>query len=366
MKKLLLSAVSWTICAGLVFGLSGCASSKQTTSESAGQSVAEGQSSEEIEKIGVALTIGTPHANPAVVAQEKGYFEEFGLEADLQTYSGGPAMMEALPSGSWDVCVVAIPGWIPGAVNHNLKIVGLGPWDQDGINLNVRPDSDIAQAGQGNVDGFPDIYGDAETWKGKNVLLPTGTTAHMTLLATLEALGLTEDDVKITNIDVGSGFTAFKAGQGDILGSWTLNSVYAQDEGYVVASSATAVNVDIPIIICASDEVMANNPGLVEKFLKAYGKGAQYQQENKEEAAEIMADFNNSNGFKTDVDSCYELIKNRSTDVYSDQLAFFEEGKMTDLVCQNLDFFISTGTYDESIWETLQACVTSEVLEKVA
>lgn len=319
----------------------------------------------EMEKIGVAITIGTPHANPAVIADLKGYFKENGLEADLQTYAGGPAMMEALPSGTWDVCVVAIPGWMGGAKNYGLKIVGLGPWDTDGINLSVRPDSDIALAGNGKIANAPDIYGDASTWRGKNILLPTGTTAHMALLSTLDLLGLTESDVTITNMDVAAAFTAFKAGQGDVVGTWTLNSVYAANEGYIVASSAKATGMEIPIIICASEKVMQDNPGLVEKFLKAYAEGAKYQQENQDEAAQIMADFNNENGFKTDKDSCYALIKTRTTDSYADQLKMFQDGKIEQIVRENLDFFIKTGKYTEADWDVFKANISSAVLEKV-
>ena len=319
----------------------------------------------EMENLGVAITIGTPHANVAVIAEEKGYFAEVGIIPDLQPYVGGTAMMEALPSGAWDICVVAIPGWIPGTVNHDVRIVGLGPWDHDGIDLSVRPDSDIALSGQGNYPDNPLIYGTADDWRGKSVLLPIGTPSHMTLLATLEAIGLTGDDVQITNMDVPSAFTAFKAGQGDILGSWTLHSVYAKEEGYVLASSAVATGVDIPIIICASDRIMNENPGLVEKFLIAYGKGAEYQQDNHEEAAQIMADWNNDQGFKTDVDSCYALVSTRSTDPYSVQLEQFQNGKIVDIARYNLDFFIRTGRYEEEIWEIMERNIVSDILERV-
>lgn len=40
------------------------------------------------------------------------------------------------------------------------------------------------------------------------------------LIATLSAMGLTQNDVSIVHMDVPSAYTAFKAGQGDIVALW--------------------------------------------------------------------------------------------------------------------------------------------------
>ncbi|WP_300821307.1 ABC transporter substrate-binding protein, partial [uncultured Oscillibacter sp.] len=38
---------------------------------------------------------------PAYVAIQKGFFEEEGLDVDMDVYISGASQMEALPSGSW-------------------------------------------------------------------------------------------------------------------------------------------------------------------------------------------------------------------------------------------------------------------------
>lgn len=340
-------------------------SATESVAEGATEAAAETSAPEELEEIKVAVTIGTPHANPAVIADEKGIYAEHGLTAEIQSYASGVAKMEALPSGSWDVCILAIPGWMGGGLNYGLKIVGMGPWDEDGIDLYARPDSDIIQAGKGHIEGYPDIYGTPELWKGKTVLLPTGTTAHMTLIATLSAMGLTEEDVVINNIDVAAGYTAFKAGQGDLVGSWTVHSVYNQNDGNIAATSATAAGIRIPIVICASEQALAEKPEAVKNFLAAYSEGAKYQEENKEEASQIMADYNNKNGFKTDYDSCYALIEKRQTPSIEEQLSIFQEGEMEAMVKSNFDFFFNMGRYEEADWDVLQSNISSEVLESL-
>lgn len=375
MKKTIHYAASLLLSVTLLSSLAGCASQNKNITPDSTTTAYDGQNSVQeiqphvsgdIEEIKIAISIGTPHANPVVLADQKDFFQDEGLNAKILSFASGVATMEALPSGAWDICIAAIPGWIGGSINYNLKIIGMGPWDEDGIDLYVRPDSDIAKAGKGQIDGYPDIYGTPDLWKGKTVLLPTGTTSHMTLIATLSAMGLTESDVTINNIDVAAGYTAFKAGQGDILGSWTVHSVYNQNDGNIAASSATAAGFRIPIVICASEKVMKENPAIVEKFMRVYAKGAAYQEEHKEEAAQIMADYNNKNGFKTDYDSCFALIEKRSTPPYSEQIKLFQDGEMERMVKDNFDFFVGMGKYEQSSWDILKANIDSSMLEKVS
>lgn len=64
---------------------------------------------------------------------------------------------------------------------------------------------------------YPDILGSAETVKGKTLITNLGTTGHVQVQKWLEALGLTEDDIEIVQMDYASGYQAFESGEGDIL-----------------------------------------------------------------------------------------------------------------------------------------------------
>lgn len=325
----------------------------------------------ELKKIGIALTIGTPHANPAVIAEKKGWFKEEGLDPKISTFTSGPPMMEALSSGAWDVGVVAIPGWMGGAKAHNLHWVALGPWDENGVDIYARPDSDIVKAGKGNIQGFPEIYGKPENWKGKNILLPTGTTAHLTLISTLKAMGLTDKDVTITNMEVPSAFTAFKTKQGDAVGQWTLNSLSSQKEGWIRITSAPAVNVRIPIGVVASDKAVKENPELVKKYIKAYQKAVEWQKNNPEEASQIMYDFNMDNGFKATKEDCLALIKTRVYSTLEDQYKIFnkqgsdKESQMEKLVLVNFEFFKSMGRYKAEDWDKIGKLINPSILNSI-
>ena len=110
---------------------------------------------------------------PAYVALQKGFFEEEGLDVDMTVYISGASQMEALPSGSWSCGGAGATAGCLGTIGYGLSLLGFVGWDGP-IDIFVREDSDIYQAGQGHVEGYPEIYGTAENWKGKEFLLPNG------------------------------------------------------------------------------------------------------------------------------------------------------------------------------------------------
>lgn len=72
----------------------------------------------------------------------------------------------------------------------------------------------IHSVGKGNVADAPEMYGTADTWKGKTVLCNTGSSLQYGLDACLALMGLTEADVTVVQMDAASALAAFQAGQG--------------------------------------------------------------------------------------------------------------------------------------------------------
>lgn len=127
------------------------------------------------------------HALPSYIGEEEGIFEENGLNTEILWFSSGNTQNEALGANEWDAGACGTPPAIAAGIAYNAKIVGFSVDDTVSVDYWVRADSDIA-AISGEVEGYPDILGNADTWKGKTILCPTQTSAHYMLIASSEWL----------------------------------------------------------------------------------------------------------------------------------------------------------------------------------
>ena len=209
------------------------------------------------------------HGMPPWWDVQTGRDKEAGLKFELQLYPSGAPQNEALAAGKWDVGMMGIPAALMAALRYDAKIIGISNDESETNDIWVRPDSPLLKT-KGAVAGFPDIYGKAEDWKGKKVLVTTISTGHYALTATLKALGLTDKDVQITNIEQGQAVVAFETGQGDIVCLWAPFSYMAEAKGWKKVSSGRAAKAMVPGYIVASKDFAEKNPELTARWLKTY------------------------------------------------------------------------------------------------
>lgn len=230
---------------------------------------------------------GTLHAVPFYIMEQEGFLDELNIKFEYQSFINGPAMMEA--NSSWDIASTGGPGGLNGILGYDVTVIG--SCDNDNIlNLYVREDSPIYQAGSGHVDGYPEIYGNPEDWKGTTWVLPVGTTMHKVLGSTLEKLGLTLDDVEIINMDVTSALAAFKAGEADGLGVWISVALSAEEAGFKKVGGA-AINSDIiPTVMVATDEALETKRDVICKIWELYYHTVEWCYDHPEEFAQHFFD----------------------------------------------------------------------------
>ena len=152
---------------------------------------------------------------PVYIAEQEGWFEEENLEIEEVLFTNGPVQMESLSSDGWDLGCTGVGGVIAGALGYDAKILGASNTDDGTQYVFARSDSDIVKAGQGNNTINDEIYGDAETWKGKKILCNTGSVTQYVLIKMLEGFGLTQNDVEFIAMDPATAYSAFLAGEGD-------------------------------------------------------------------------------------------------------------------------------------------------------
>lgn len=307
--------------------LAGCSSGKKeenTAPEASTEETAEPETEEPGEAAGTTFGIepmeneitlslgyfsGAMHALPWYIMEQEGWTEELGISFEYQSFINGPAMMEA--NADWDIASTGGPGAITGILGYDIKVMGIA--DKEAVlNLYVREDSPIYQAGKGNFPDYPEMYGTVDTWKGTEWLIPVGTTMHQTLVTILEQIGLTADDVTMTNMDVTTALTAFKTGAGDGLAVWTSTAIEAEQEGYLKVAGADDNGVIVPTTILATDAALADAEKYeaICKCWELYYRAIDFILADREKAAEYYAETCSIEGVSgaDDYALCYESL----------------------------------------------------------
>ena len=256
----------------LSVSLTGCAKPAEPMAEKKEEVSEESAPAEEAKELQTLNVAHMPyiHSLPTYHGVKSGYIKDtYGLDVNLLMFTSGPAVNEALGANEWDIAVYGAPPGIMGGIAHNSKLIAFSVNDTATQEIWVRPDNPIAQI-SGQVDGYPEVLGDAETWKGQTVLIPTSTTLYYILLATLEKLNLTVDQLEVVHMETAQAFTAFKAGQGDMVGSWEPFTFAAVDEGWVKVSSGPGIDEFAPVVIIASEKALAEKPEEIKLWLQSY------------------------------------------------------------------------------------------------
>ncbi|MFT4008021.1 MAG: ABC transporter substrate-binding protein [Lacrimispora sp.] len=265
------SMAALTLAAIMAISMTGCGGTKaggdatQTTEAKAGgtESKKGSESSNEVLKVGVLpLSVGVP----AQYAADQGWFEEEGLNVSLEYFATGAPVNEAIAAEELDI---ACSGFASIYSLANADCVWLADVNTTGgMGLYARSDSDLVAAGKTLADS-PEIYGSAETLKGKQILEPLGTAVQYMTECYAAKFGLTPTDVEQVNMEYASAFQAYQTGEGDLAAMNPPYSYQMEDLGYVkVCSFEDATGVNMCDGSFARREVVEKRPEDVAKFVK--------------------------------------------------------------------------------------------------
>lgn len=267
MKKLV--ALFLTICM-LVTVLAACGEKdidKPADNEPADVSNGEASVSYDPVRCGF-LTTAIPVPN--YYANEQGLYEERGIELEISTFANGPAANEAVGSDSVDIATIgAMPG-ILGGIAYNYKVVGWLEDDDFALQVYARNDSDIVKAGKGNLPDYPELYGTPETWKGKNIIVASATSAHFAVCGVLDAMGLDESDVNLIDMEGSSGAAAFLAGEGDLYCAWDpqYNEFSSNPDSYTRVATCADAGSSFICVTIATEEYCKEHEAELVKYLE--------------------------------------------------------------------------------------------------
>lgn len=336
-------------------------SSSSTAASTAGSTAASGTEAEgttlgltplaDRTTLSIGFFAGSAHSMPWYVADKMGFFDELNVDVEYQSFTGGPAMMEA--SADWDVCDVGGPGVLNGMKNYDMNMIGICD-NEANTALFVRPDTDLAAAPE-----------DPENWRGKEVLLNKGTTLQYMFMQYMNSIGITDLDeynITITDTAVGTCLTAFETGQGDAMCVWNAFAVNAENDGFVRVTDIGQMGLNNISGICATADAISNKTELVSLAWQTYyltWEWCNASADNMEKAIELFMESCDDEGILVEEATAERLLDEFRCTTLAEAISAMttEEddrngkgGKVshaTNQLFETLDFFITLGNYTE-------------------
>lgn len=352
LKKLMKAAALGLSVTLLVGALAGCGKSGKGGSGSGGDGSEAAQYELNVSGIG-----GSLNFLPVYIAQERGLFEEAGLTIEETLFTNGPVQMESLSSDGWDIGCTGVGGVFAGVLGYDAKVVGASNTDDGTQYVFARNDSEIVAAGTGNNSINDEIYGDADSWRGKSILCNTGSVTQYVLIKMLEGFGLTQDDVTFVAMDPATAYSAFLAGEGDVCvltGSGGTFKMLEQDDKYTAVASGPLVDSGLMcnFVVNKNSYEDEDTYEAMKIFLKVYFETLEWMRNNEEEVVDYCVDMNDENGSSLDPETARQYVKADTYYTLDEAIAMMEdtaEGSELTVMEQNLvnvlEFFVSVGNY---------------------
>lgn len=208
------------------------------------------------------------------ICEAEKYFEKNNIDVELVYFPVYSDSVQAFNTGQVDMLAMAMPDVIAPYVNG----IGL----ETVLILDNSNGADGLVASKG-IDSVKDL-------KGKSVATEYGTIEHFFLLNALEEAGLSENDIKFTNLSIADSAPAFLSGQVDAASLWepSLSQAQAKEGCKLLISSEDTPGL-IPDVLVASKDMCENNKEDVEKVINAYFDGMEFYSKNEDQAIKDMA-----------------------------------------------------------------------------
>ncbi len=215
--------------------------------------------------------------SPMFIAQEQGYFEDAGINMDIQVIEDESTYAALITQGSVQ--------FLATAQDPNIKMYANGATSCFVLTMDASVGADglVASADIATLDDLA----------GKTLALDKSASSYYFFLTALEqGSSLTEDDLDVIDMgDTTEAGLAFMSGQVDAAIMWEpeLSEALETVEGaHALATSADYPNTILDSLVVNTDYA-AENPEVVEAVAEAWYKAVDFLNENPEEAYEMMA-----------------------------------------------------------------------------
>lgn len=267
-----------------------------------------------------------PAFAPWLIAQQQGYFRDEGLKVEFVTGKGGVDVAKQVGAGN--APIGGAIGDTPIIVRANgIPVKAVAVMGAGGLTL-------IASHESAPID-------EPQQLKGKTITTMAYTdTTYYSLLGTMHKVGLTRDDAEIQAAGPAGVWQLFASGKADAMAAvpdWV--ATVRQNGGKVhLMDPAKGFNSMAQVMI-ASDDLIKNNPQLIQRIVRATLKGMELIMKDPEAA--LTAYIEAVPAHKGREDEMREVFRLYNKYVYADQKVL---GKMDpERLASVQDFYVSQG-----------------------
>ena len=206
---------------------------------------------------------------PLFIAQERGYYEEEGLDVTFEFFRAAQPVAVAIASGDADFGVTAFTaGFYNLAGNGALKVIGAQSREEPGFEFSAYLASNEAwEAGLRSPEELP----------GHELgMTQRGSSFHLMLGLLADKVGFNVKDVKLTTLEaVPNMISAVSTNQVDavILPGWIARRVENEGQGHVIGWVHEYTPYQLGGLFTSSRNI-EERPEVVERFVRAYQRGA--------------------------------------------------------------------------------------------
>ncbi len=351
----------------LLAGLTACSGGKKPEDRTAadGSGDAGGTADALLTPSGKKLVVGVQSSIisvPTVYAEEKGYFDELGLDVEIVIFPNGSPQNEGLAAEQLDIAsnglasvfsmASGLCAWVA-----ETDTIGESTW------LIARPDNPVFDY-IGEIADHPEMYGNANVLRGQKILGPTSTIQQHMAAAYMDQFGLEAGtDYEFLNMDNAAAAQAFLAGEGDMIGVSDFSFLDQMEKAGMkkVASYQDATGGEFLNGILARYDVLAERRDDVLLFLQGMYRASEELQKNPDIRKEFSMQYYNDNGKSTSEDAIEQEIASRSY-VTSEYMASDNYVLGYGMVGTG-DFFASIGTIEEEQAENVRAAIDGSLIE---
>ena len=91
------------------------------------------------------------------------------IEMKYMMFPSGAPQIEAMAANEWDVGAIGTVPMMMASIRYGALMIGISNDESETNDLWVRPDSPLLKT-KGANPNFPNLYGTAADWKGKNIV----------------------------------------------------------------------------------------------------------------------------------------------------------------------------------------------------
>jgi NitT/TauT family transport system substrate-binding protein len=207
---------------------------------------------------------------PYVVAEEKGLFEDEGLNVKVVVFAKRYEMHYSLGMGKIHFCDADIGDLgVYAASGYPITLIIENIWDLHTDSIIIKNKfKDLSQLRGKRIAGEKNAYAD-----------------YFFMVKGLEKYGLTTNDVEIIDMADEEALVAFIKGKVDAIFAVYPSLAVSEGEGKVAVVRDEIDNDPIGLVV--QNEILEDNPDVVVKVLRCYFKGLKWGEEHPDEYYEI-------------------------------------------------------------------------------